>query len=133
MLNYVILNSEQEPRQPARRDAPVKCAACGRVVLRAARQQRFCSARCRKRHSAENGHTAIISGALTQDARDGTNPPKKSNGFSDFQKAKSRANLRIYGPPKVIARELIAGCDWREVTSPDGVTVQVSRLAWGPR
>src|SRR5438477_12742403 len=30
-----------------RKDAPVTCAACGRRVARKARQQRYCSDRCR--------------------------------------------------------------------------------------
>jgi hypothetical protein len=34
---------------PARRDAPVTCASCGRQVPRRARQQRFCSARCQEK------------------------------------------------------------------------------------
>ena len=44
--------------QAARRDALVRCEACGRTVIRRSRQQRFCSDRCRdfvRRESHRNG------------------------------------------------------------------------------
>ncbi len=51
----------------ARRDVPVKCAACGRAVPRASRQQKFCSARCRKRHAyAEKARTGVFFDGLGQ-------------------------------------------------------------------
>jgi hypothetical protein len=115
--------------QAARRDAPVKCAVCGRVVPRASRQQKFCSARCRKRNAyAENARTDVFSRGLDQDIGNGTNPPKKSNSFNGLQAAKSRSNPSIYGSCDVIERELIDGRDWTAVVSPDGVIAQVARL-----
>jgi phage FluMu protein Com len=116
--------------QAARRDTPVRCAVCGRVVARASRQQRFCSARCRKRHAyAENARTDVFVSALGQHSGSGTNPPKKSNGFNGVQAAKSGSNPPIYAPPWVIERELFAGRDWHEAVSPDGVVTKIARLA----
>jgi hypothetical protein len=55
------MTSVANPQIPAgwrrlalRRDAPVVCPGCGRSVRRKARQQVYCSTRCRKRaHRAE--------------------------------------------------------------------------------
>src|SRR5262249_7925796 len=60
-----------------------------------------------------------------------TNSHKKLNGFNGLQAAKSGSTSRIFGPRRVIEREVIAGCDWREEISPDGVVVKVTRLQRG--
>jgi hypothetical protein len=44
-------------RLAARRDVPVVCPCCGRSVRRKARQQVYCSTRCRKR--AHRSETAV--------------------------------------------------------------------------
>jgi hypothetical protein len=93
--------------QASRRDTPVKCAMCGRSVTRRSRQQRYCSDRCRDFVRCENnGRTA--------------------NGFNGLQAAKSGSSPRIYGPRRVIERELVAGRDWAPVVSPDGVICVVA-------
>jgi len=46
------LEQRETPRnsyRAARRDAPVNCPSCGREVQRRARQERFCSRRCRQK------------------------------------------------------------------------------------
>jgi hypothetical protein len=121
--------------QAARRDIPVKCPVCDRVVPRASRQQKFCSARCRKRNAyAENARTDGFSGGLLHYTANGTEPPKKSNGINGLHAAKMGSNPRIRGPHRVIESELIAGRDWTAVISPDGVTCLVApRLRSRPR
>jgi hypothetical protein len=128
--NKFVENSKQPP---ARRDAPVRCAVCGRVVPRASRQQKFCSARCRKRHAyAENARTDVFSNGLGQHSGNGANPPKKSNGFNGLQAAESRSTPSIYGPRRVIERELVADRDWHAVISPDGVAGEVTQFRRAP-
>jgi endogenous inhibitor of DNA gyrase (YacG/DUF329 family) len=118
----------------ARRDAPVECAACGRMVPRAARQQRYCSDRCRdfarreKDASQINGRTAIKNHVVGEDTGQPTNPHKLSNGFNALQAAKAGSTRVICGPQRVIQRELIAGRAWHEEVSPNGVVVQVARF-----
>jgi endogenous inhibitor of DNA gyrase (YacG/DUF329 family) len=124
---------QESPRSAAtRRDAPVKCEACGRSVTRHSRQQRYCSDRCRQFALRENkARTAIKHPVLGQDTGRVTSPPKKLNGFNGLQSAKSQSTSRIYGPRYVLERELIAGCDWHEEISPDGVVTQVTQLRRG--
>jgi endogenous inhibitor of DNA gyrase (YacG/DUF329 family) len=111
------------------RDVPVKCAACGRSVLRQSRQQKFCSDRCRDFARREkNGRTAIKKSIVGQDTRKPTNPPKTlTDSMACGQGNRGRAS-RIYGPRHVIERELIAGRDWSPVVSPDGVRCMVAPL-----
>jgi hypothetical protein len=65
---------------------------------------------------------------LGQDTGNGTDPPKKSNGVNGLQAAKSGSTPAIYGPRQIIEREVIGGCDWHEVVSPDGVVCMVAQL-----
>src|SRR5205814_5289092 len=55
-----------------RKDAPVTCAACGRRVARKARQQRYCSDRCR---DYEKGQRRVRKSFLSTDTRASPNPP----------------------------------------------------------
>ena len=120
---------ERSVPQAARRDAPVRCEACGHAVIRRSRQQRFCSDRCRDFARRENNaRTAFKNPVVGQDTGKPTKPPKKSNGFNSLQAAKSGSTPRIFGLRRVIERELFAGCDWHEETSPDGVVIQVARF-----
>jgi hypothetical protein len=67
-------------RLSARRDAPVICAACGRRVARRARQQRYCSDRCRDFARRENkARTAIKNPVAVVDTGQPTKSPKTSN------------------------------------------------------
>jgi len=103
----------------------LNCPVCDRTVDRQSRQQHFCSTRCRKRHwrdkiSAEGG-----------DTRRGTNPHKSSNENNILQwpKPRSRGPCEgLIGPRRVIETEVIAGRNWDEVISSDGITCYVSRL-----
>jgi hypothetical protein len=115
------------PKVP-RRDAPVACASCGREVARRARQQRFCSARCRKRgHYAQSVRKGVFSISPLSDTALGTNPPKKDNKFKALQRAKMLSSHRILGPPHVLAVEVFARA-WKGVTSSGGVAIEIGRL-----
>jgi len=122
-------NGKLSVPQAARRDAPVRCEACGRTVARRSRQQKYCSDRCRDFARRENNaRTAFKNPVVGQDTGKRTNPFKKSNGFNGLHGAKSRSTPRIFGPRQVIERELFGGRDWTPVVSPDGVIAQVARL-----
>ena len=117
-------NGKLSVPQAARRDAPVRCEACGRTVARRSRQQKYCSDRCRDFARRENNaRTAFKNPVVGQDTGRVTNPPKKSNGFNGLHGANPGPTPRIYGPRRVIDVELFGGRDWHEESSPDGVTV----------
>ena len=72
----------------ARRDTPVICLSCGRTVPRSARQQRYCSDRCRERGRDRSRKTAVE--ALKNAPRyphsgAPTNPLKNINGHNGLQ------------------------------------------------
>jgi hypothetical protein len=115
-------------KTPTRRDDPIKCATCGRVVPRASRRQKFCSAACRQRAFQKNGRGASIFDALDKHTGRVTNPRKNPNDIKPFQTAKTGSRVRINGPRRIVERELIAGREWREATSSDGVRAHVTRL-----
>jgi len=115
-------------KTPPRHDNPVKCATCGRITPRTSRRQKYCSAACRQRAFQKNGRRAIISDVPDQHTGRVTNPPKNPNVIKFLQTAKTGSRVRINGPQRIIERELIAGREWCEVTSCDGVRAHVTRL-----
>lgn len=130
MLQRPLKGSLSVPQAP-RRDAPVRCEFCDREVARASRRQRFCSKRCRQQaHYEKLVAEGRFDPILDRDSALPTNPHKKLNGLNALQAAKSGSNPRIYGPRRVIEAELFRGGNWSSITSPDGVTVSVTRL-WG--
>jgi len=108
----------------SRRDAPVTCASCGREVQRRARQQRFCSDRCRNR---EIGRKRVRKAFLGRDTRAPANPPKKDREFKVLQRAKTLSSRRIFGPADVLAVEVFAR-PWKPAISSSGVHVEIGRL-----
>ena len=95
--------------QAMRRDAPVCCPTCGRAVKRRARQQVFCSTRCRKR---ANYAKAVAEGKFN-DPRDlgsgnGTKPLRNASDINDLQAQKSRPNSSANAP-----LDLLGGGSWR--------------------
>jgi hypothetical protein len=106
------------------RDAPVRCPVCDKRVQRRARQQTYCSRKCRQR--------AHYDKSVAEGRFDPTNPPQKFRNFSELQATKTGSSLRIYGPAGVIERELFAGRDWCEATSTDGVVCLVASLSRTP-
>jgi hypothetical protein len=122
-----------ERRAKARRDAPVACASCGREVVRHARQQRFCSARCRekartrvRRPQTGRGSAPSIKNDLRANLP--ANPPKKDSRFKALQRAKTLSSTRILGPRCVLDAEVFGGREWRPAVSSDGVAIEVSRI-----
>ena len=101
------------------------CADCGKTLhpKRGSRRQRYCDAACRK--SANR--------ALKMAARypySGVSRSVQNNNVISIA-CKGHFDGRashIYGPARVIAREVFAGLDWQLTTSPDGIVVMVSRL-----
>jgi hypothetical protein len=104
-----------------RRDQPVLCPGCGRRVERTARQQKYCSAECRKGESAKlRSARSRCTRAPKQNAVRASNgfgqdePPEKTNDFRRLQRG-------VFGPAKVIAAEIFAGRAWTPTVSKDGV------------
>jgi len=108
----------------SRRDAPVTCASCGREVQRRARQQRFCSDRCRNR---EIGRKRVRKAFLGRDTRAPANPSKKDKEFKALQRVKRQSTMRILGPAAVLESELFDR-KWQPAVSSGGVAIEVSRL-----
>jgi hypothetical protein len=105
----------------------VRCPVCDKRVQRQARQQTYCSRKCRQRaHYDKSVAEGRFDPLLGKDTRLPTNPPQKSCNFSELQATKTGSSRRIYGPARVIERELFAGGDWRVVTSADGVVCHVA-------
>jgi hypothetical protein len=122
------LEQRETPRnsyRSARRDAPVNCPSCGREVQRRARQQRFCSRRCRQK--ANYGEKVARGDFSTRTIARPTNPPKKDNKFKALQWAKSLSSYDIFGPEEVLAIEVFDR-PWRRAISTDGVRSEISRL-----
>lgn len=106
------------------RDASIVCPGCQRHVPRKARQQQFCSERCRER-----GRSRVRKAFLGLDTGAPRNPPKNARGFNGLQAAQSGSTPRIIAPRAVIDAEIMRRRNWREVISVDGVRCQVCQLA----
>jgi len=109
----------------ARRDAPVNCPCCGREVQRRARQQRFCSKRCRQK--ANYGEKVARGDFSTRTIARPTHPPKRDNKFKALQRAKTLSSNRIFGPADVLDAEVF-NRHWQPTASSGGVMLQVSRV-----
>src|SRR5262245_62214645 len=106
--------------------ARVVCASCGREVARRARQQRFCSDRCKERGRTRCRKKAVHALKIEphHPSRDApTNPPKKASNFNWVQTVKSGSSPHILAPAHVLAVEVFGGA-WHEATSSDGVAIQ---------
>jgi hypothetical protein len=88
---------------PIRRDAKVKCAACGRSVARKMRGQRYCSKRCRQRSSREK----LAACASKQPPRypysgDATTPHKSASNFNGLRRRKSGSSIYFDTPLHIV-------------------------------
>ena len=112
-----------------RRDAPVTCPVCGRRVRRKARQQTFCSRRCRQRANYAN---RIAQGRFntfaTQDTALPTNPLENVHGVNALQAPKSWSSIAPERWRAVVEVEVWGGHRWQAVVSSDGVTCEVTEL-----
>jgi hypothetical protein len=72
------------------RDAPVRCPVCDKRVQRRARQQTYCSRKCRQRaHYDKSVAEGRFDPLLGKDTRLPTNLPQKSCNFSELQATKT--------------------------------------------
>jgi hypothetical protein len=109
----------------SRRDAPVICAGCGRQVARQARQQRFCSARCKeKARTRARGPTLTTPTPVENNERTGV----FAHGPSEKLNIIKRAQRPIQAPQRVLDVVVWGGRDWQSRTSSGGVPIEVSRL-----
>jgi hypothetical protein len=127
---FIMSDLEQReiPRnsyRATRRDAPVNCPTCGREVKRRARQQRFCSTRCRQRTNRALKPSKIA--PRYPHSRGATNAPKKHKQFRALPRAKTLSSIRIFGPADVLAVELFDR-SWKPGISSGGVAIGVGRL-----
>jgi endogenous inhibitor of DNA gyrase (YacG/DUF329 family) len=94
----------------------LRCGACGRSVARKAKQQRFCSDRCRQYALRENkARTAIKNPAEYQDSGPVTNPLFLSNKNNGLRGQKSRFSVPL---------NLLGGYRWPGAGSIDGETLR---------
>jgi hypothetical protein len=115
------MNAAAPRPQLVRRDK-VACARCGREVARRARQQRFCSTRCK-----EKARTRVRKAFLGRRTGAPANPSKKDREFKVLQRAKTLSSHRILGPAHVLNAEVF-GRVWQYMVSNGGVAIEVSRL-----
>jgi len=107
-----------------------KCPVCERAVDRQSRTQVYCSPKCMRK--ANYARKAGEGRLLGQDTALVRTPHKNDSENNILQWPKSRPTIcfrnGIVGPRKVIDVEVIAGREWEEVVSSDGVKSYVSRL-----
>ena len=118
-----VMRSNDTPERPevVDRDAPVICEACGRAVARKARQQRYCSDRCRescKKRSRKAGMGGYT-GAPPK-------PPKSSKQIIGVRGGKIGSIPSVFAPAHILEQEVFAG-RWERAVSSDGVAYLVRR------
>jgi hypothetical protein len=99
----------------------VTCGACGHVVERKARQQGFCSERCRLRGHYLTSESENKSLYGLPSPNHSTDPPKNINDIN----ANSHG---IFGPRCVVAVEIVDTHAWREEVSAGGGCGFVTQL-----
>ena len=102
-MSVQAFDPECKPRRVLHRDAPVRCAACGKVRARKSRQQLFCSTRCRKRAHYAN---AVARGDFARrpmsESANGTNPRKKSSIVNGLQARKAAPRIDFSAPLNIL-------------------------------
>src|SRR5262245_1775868 len=109
-----------------RRDAPVICLSCGRQVARQARQQRFCSPRCKEKGRARA--PAPAGGTTTAPTKNNERTAVFAHGPLEKLNVINRAQIRIRAPRHVLDVEMWGGRPWQDAVSSGGIAIQVSRL-----
>jgi len=107
-----------------------KCPVCETAVDRQSRTQIYCSPKCMRK--ANYVRKAGLGQLWGQDTALVRTPHKSSNENNVLQWPKSRSRVScndIVGPQQVIEAEIIAGRNWDEVVSSDGVRCYVRRLS----
>jgi hypothetical protein len=111
-----------------------KCPICERTAERKSRTQVYCSAKCMRRANyGKPPAGALENGPRNPHSPHVLTPHKISNENNILQWPKTRSSLcfrdGIVGPPRVIHAAVIAGREWQEIVSSDGVKSYVSRVA----
>jgi hypothetical protein len=75
----------------------IKCAACGKVAEQRARQQRYCSGRCKE--SARNRSRKVLVGGRYQSA---LAPAKSANKNNNLQARKSGSSIYFNVPLNIL-------------------------------
>jgi hypothetical protein len=118
----VVAKSSSRSRQ-GRVGNGTHCLECGSLLRpkRGSRRQRYCSDACRQTEFRARKWASRykIPGPLRSVENNGHKSINCESGFSD------RAS-RICGPAHVIQSEVFGNRRWRWITSPDGVTCEVS-------
>lgn len=102
------------------------CLGCGKPLhpKRGSRRQRYCSYRCRDearrtRNFAVSAATRYPNKAIPRSVENTADQSTASKvGFGDRAQG-------IVGPAHVVEREVMARWNWRRITSPDGVVVEI--------
>ena len=101
MRNYTA--APECARISIRRDAKVKCAACGRSVARKMRGQRYCSKRCRQWASREKlAACASKIVARYPYSGDATTPHQSASNFNELQRRKSGSSIYFDTPLHIL-------------------------------
>jgi len=93
------------------RNSPVVCATCERSVPRKARQQIYCSTKCRERGKTAAG--ALKKQARYPDSGAPPDPPKSTSDFNSLQAPKQGSSLFSNAP-----LNLFGGSRWRWPNTP---------------
>jgi hypothetical protein len=97
----LVINELRDIRfgtRPVRRDSRVSCPICRRSVRRKARQQTFCSRKCRQRAYWNRKATDKISAFVTRSTGRSTHSHKNSKENNDLQGQKSGASKFANAP-----------------------------------
>ncbi len=113
---HLVVTPEPGSRPATRRDTPVRCHSCGRSVVRKARQQKFCSKRCRDR---EIGRRRTRKALLGTDTRAPADYPKFINKNNGLRATHSRPNPRISAVLDALARKAATTLKWPAWTQAD--------------
>jgi hypothetical protein len=116
-------------RLAMRRDAPVTCLACGRVVARKARNQRYCSLRCRGRakEKARNRTRKAGLGGYTGAPTTAANFASKIN---ELQGRKLAPNPLHSDDMDVRAKKALATLRWPGWSEADYLRAMRGAKAW---
>jgi hypothetical protein len=109
-----------------RRDAPVRCAYCGRQVERRSRQQRFCSTSCQQRARVRVRQSRI--GPRSAPAIQNALRSKFAHEATQIvNEIKVAVGAKIRGPGDVLAIEVFDR-PWRQATSSGGAAIEIGHL-----
>jgi hypothetical protein len=119
----ISLTSTLQASQNKSRIRCLSCLSCGAAFTpkKASRRQRYCSNACRQ--SAFRALKWADRYEIPDPLRSSENKPDNSNSCNGHFDGRAS---HIRGPARVVEREVFVRWNWRAVTSPDGVVVEVA-------